>query len=350
MTYFVASCFMKFSRQDRSPENFETEMIPHHERPPRSLNIKGKETMRSVSYKQKQEDMVVVKRLLRMFPMWAMFFVVSLISATGFTFFLQQYNNLNMSDKIPVQIYNIVQDLSRFVIPFLYRWICRCENEKIKIGVGMLCGIISCIFAWRLEVYRLKEVELLFDVEYTNTSISFLWLVPQFCVLGFMEGLTGEGLLKFYKSQMKEEPQLITYGEEYIEIVMGLGMLINIFLILVFDSQSGWFGGTINDSRLDKYYLVLVSVSLTNFIIYCLIARYCYKDQDLANDGQEQDNQVLVNDDRKQDDHVASAKSDHTKNNKLSASGNNKQGYQVMANDDYEQDNQVLDLLANERT
>ncbi|KAJ0743310.1 putative proton-dependent oligopeptide transporter family, MFS transporter superfamily [Helianthus annuus] len=307
-------CFLKDSRQDRSPKNLEMEKIESEgisqERPIHHLDTEGEE-VRGTTFNQ--EDMVVVKSLLRMFPMWGMFLVVSIISATGFTFFLQQYSNLYLSDKIPIQIYNIVQDFSRFSILFLYRWICSLrKKEKVKIGIGMLCGIISCIFAWQLEVHRLKKVNKEDDI----SSISFLWLVPQFYVLGCMEGLTMDGLLKFYRSQMKEEPLLISYGEEYIEIVMGLGKLINILLILVFDSQSGWFGDTINESRLDKYYLVLVYVCSANFILYCFIATYFYKDLELADDNQKQDDQplagndqkygtlVLANDDQKQDKHV----------------------------------------------
>ncbi|GJV19461.1 putative proton-dependent oligopeptide transporter family, MFS transporter superfamily protein [Tanacetum coccineum] len=280
----------KFTRQDRPQQNLKTKKKENkeitQERSSLDLDTKGK------------EDMIVVRSLLRMFPMWGMFFVVSLISATGSTFFLQQYNNLNTNSSISIQIYNLFQDSSSFCIPFLYTWICGLhKNNKVQIGVGMLCGIVSCICAFVLEVYRLKEVNELVDKN-TNTSISFLWLLPQFCVLGCMEGLTGEGLLEFYMSQMKEEP-LRSYGEDYIEIVMGFGKLLNIFLILIFESQLGWFGNTINNSRLDNYYLVLVYVGSANFIIYCYIARCFYKDderlQDLVGHNQIQDNQFLDN-------------------------------------------------------
>nr|XP_043638461.1 protein NRT1/ PTR FAMILY 5.6-like [Erigeron canadensis] len=263
-----------------------------------------------------------VMSLLRMFPMWEVFLVVYLISATGSTFFFEQYNNLNTNNQIAVQIYGLIKDVSSFAIPFLYPWICglRKNNEKVKVGVGMLCGIVSCVFAWQLEVQRLKRVNNL-DDKNANTSLSFLWLVPQFCVIGGMEGLTGEGLLNFYKSQMKEET-LHSYGEEYIEFVTGFGTFLNIILILIFKSRLGWFGNTVNESRLDKYYLHLVFVGLVNFIIYCLFARFYYKDadrhQDLMNDdlinqrldellpcdNREQDNQPLANDEQVQENQL----------------------------------------------
>ncbi|PWA79087.1 hypothetical protein CTI12_AA209680 [Artemisia annua] len=286
----------KFTRQDRPQQNLKTKKNGNkeilQERPSLDSDTNGK------------EDMIVVKSLLRMFPMWGMFFVVSLISATGSTFFLQQYNNLKTNISISIQIYNVFQDLSEFCIPFLYTWICGShKNNKVQIGVGMLCGIVSCTCALVLEVYRLKEVNQLVD-KHENTSISFLWLLPQFCVLGCMEGLTREGLLEFYMAQMKEEP-LRSYGEEYIEIVTGFGKLLNIFLILIFQSQLGWFGNTINNSQLDNYYLVMVCVGSANFMIYCCVARRFYKDderlQDLVNHNQQHDNQLLANVDSQQD-------------------------------------------------
>ncbi|KAM0053870.1 putative proton-dependent oligopeptide transporter family, MFS transporter superfamily [Helianthus debilis subsp. tardiflorus] len=252
------------------------------------LDVNGKEKKRNSFYKQ--EDKVILKSILKMIPMCVVFSVLSLISATGSTFYLQQYSNLNTDSVIAVQFYSLVQDSSKFVIPFIYGC-CLPKNEKVKIGVGIVCGVASCICAWQLEVYRLKEVSHLVDqgVDDAYTSISFLWLVPQFCLLGCMEGLIDEGLLKFYYSQTKQE-QHLPYVKEYIALVMGIGKLLNILLILVF---KGWFQDTVNRSRLDKYYLVLVILSSANFITYCFIARLFYKVQELTNVDQDFKNDEL---------------------------------------------------------
>lgn len=183
-----------------------------------------------------------------MFPLWGTFFVVSLISAVGSTFYTKQFDNLENNDKMPVQIYNVIQDFSCFAIPFLYKWTCFRHNQKLKIGVGMLCSIISCTFASQLEIHRLKELRNFAD-EHAETSISFLWLVPQFIMLGFMEGLTESGLLTFFWSQVDKPVK--NYGEDYMEIMMCLGKFANIGLMLILKS---WFDpGTNNDTRLDKY-------------------------------------------------------------------------------------------------
>ncbi|KAL7584498.1 hypothetical protein Lser_V15G42914 [Lactuca serriola] len=221
-----------------------------------------------------QDDIRVVRSLLRMFPMWGTLIVVPLTSAVGSTFYIEQFSYLRGNDKIPAQMFDMIQDLSGFAILILYsRLTCVRQNEKLKIGVGMLCSIISCVFAWILEFYRLKEVREVGDDE--NTSISFLWLVSQFCILGFMEGLTEEGSLRVFKSQIDE--LIKSYREEYMEVVMCLGKLVNIFLILILDSQLRWFGDDVNNTHLDRYYLLLVCLCSVNFVIYCCIAKCFYE-------------------------------------------------------------------------
>ncbi|GJV19464.1 putative proton-dependent oligopeptide transporter family protein [Tanacetum coccineum] len=240
-----------------------------------------------------EHDKQVLKSLLRIFPVWAAFFMVSLISATGSTFFFEQYNNLSNSKNIPIQIYNLLQQGSSFAIPFLYRWTtCSHKNEKVKIGVGMLFSIICCLIAWQLEVVRLNEVRHL-DYESTTTSISFLWLLPQFCVLGCMEGLTKDGLLRFFKSQINDR-NLESYGEEYIELVLGFGKLLNIALILICKSKLGWFSYTINDSQLDKYYRILLYACSANFVYYCVIASFWFKNAEETEDTVSDDSEQLL--------------------------------------------------------
>ncbi|XP_035839811.1 protein NRT1/ PTR FAMILY 5.10-like [Helianthus annuus] len=303
----ILGCLKIFSRHKRSPKNMDIEKGE-------TEGIKQEITLHL-------EDKVVLKSLLEMLPMWVVFSVVSIISAAGNTFFLQQYSNLDTDNDIAVQLYTLVQEFSSFAIAFLYRWICCLpKNEKVKIGVGMLCGLVSCICAWQLEVYRLKEVSYLVDEEHTYTSISFLWLVPQFCLVGCMKGLTEEGLLEFYNSQMKKEHYLQRYREEYIAFVMGIGKVLNIFLILI---CRGWFGDTINESRLDKYYSVMVCVGSANFITYCCIARFFYKGQELVDADDDVD---FANDDVQQD-HFIEQSSDIEQQKDL-------------ANDDQNHDNQ----------
>ncbi|KAI3723539.1 hypothetical protein L2E82_35182 [Cichorium intybus] len=338
--------FTNTSSQDRATQSLETELRENEaRRQERSLRL---DTIRQED--GGEEDMVVLKSLLRMFPIWGLYLVVCLVSATGSTFFLEQYSDLNVVNSIPIQIYNLAQSLSGFAIKYMLYWtsgrgwICGfCKNHKVKIGVGMLCGIISCIFAWELEVHRLKVVDNKINGG-KSKSLSFLWLLPQFCMLGCMEELTDQGLLEFFKSQIKFE-RIQSFGEEYKEFVVGLGTLMNIFLILIFKSRFVWFGDDINNSRLDKYYMVLVCVFSANFIIYCFVATCFYKDveqlQEEANNNLQQDqHQPLANDSLKKD-HQCLADDDSQHDQNLIVTVDLQQGRQLWADDDSRQDHQV---------
>ncbi|KAI3819137.1 hypothetical protein L1987_12961 [Smallanthus sonchifolius] len=269
-------------------EGIKREIAPHLD------GVSAVQEKRNIPYK------VVLKSLLKLLPIWIVFSLPSTISAVGSTIYLQQYRNRDNDDsKLDdvvklVHMYTLVRTLAKFGAPVLYRW----KNEKVKTCIGMLSGVGSCFCAWQLEVHRLEVSNLVF----------MILLLPQFLFLGFMEGLTREGLRKFYKSIIKKE-QLQGYQEQVIEFVMGTGKFLNIVLIY---KLKGWFGHDINDSRLDKYYLVFVFAGLVNLIIYCFIAFLFYKDLELANDDLQQDHfreqiieivqtQGLANDDQRQD-------------------------------------------------
>ncbi|XP_071741427.1 protein NRT1/ PTR FAMILY 5.14-like [Rutidosis leptorrhynchoides] len=269
---FISRSLAIISRHDTSAPSSETRTKEHEG------TTQDREEHENRESNNLKKDMAKVKSLIRLFPVWGSYFVVALVSATGNTFFLEQFSNLHASQKLPIQIYTLIQQVSSFSIPFLYRWAtCSRKNEKVKIGLGMLFSNICCIFAWQLEVHRLKGVKRLADDQDENTSISFLWLFPQFVMLGCMEGLTNDGLLKFFKSQVNDKG-LESYGEEYNEVVLGVGKLFTIASILIFKSRFGWFTYTINKSQLDKNYIVLIYICSVNFVYYCFIATCFFKD------------------------------------------------------------------------
>lgn len=57
---------------------------------------------------------------------------------------------------------------------------------------------------------------------------------------------------------------------------MGLGKFFSIFWVLTFNK---WIQENINESRLDKYYLVLAIVGSCNlFVVYTFVSIFVYKD------------------------------------------------------------------------
>ncbi|KAK9288571.1 hypothetical protein L1049_017030 [Liquidambar formosana] len=223
-----------------------------------------------------------VKRLLEMVPMWTTFLVYRLVEATGSTFFIEQTNNL-IIPKIGDSSYTIIVSLfvlrsfSCFIISYLYellilkRWTKakRRHAVLVRIGVGMACSILCCIAACLVEVHRLKLIKkknLQNDTD-EPISMSVFWLVPQFFLIGLMEGLAEDGLDDFFSDQVTES--MARYGPPINECALGIGKFLNVLCVFVFRS---WFSQTINFSRLDKYYTMLGALSLGNLCFYCIVS------------------------------------------------------------------------------
>lgn len=220
------------------------------------------------------EQVTDVKRLLTLIPMWATFFVYSLVEATGSTFFIEQTSNLDdkitHNIKVPIVAFFVLTSFTRFVVQLLF-WIfwSKKANEqhvsRVRIGVGMVCSILCCFAAWQVEVHRLEKV----DAEYPNDTMSVLWLAPQFFFLGLMEGFASEGLEVLFDNHVKTE-SMKRNGVLFTDCIIGFGNFFSIPFVLL---KRDWFMDTINESHLDRYFLTL-AISSSVFLCFNLFVAF----------------------------------------------------------------------------
>lgn len=146
----------------------------------------------------------------------------------------------------------------------------------VGIWMAMVLSIFCCSVSWTVEEKRLHAIEengLCINQD-AVIPMSIMWLAPQFCLLGLMEGLGKEGLDLFFQVQVYDVP-MKKYGSELNEAVIGVGNFLNGLLVLLFRS---WFGDTLNCSRLDKYYQMLMIASFGNMCYYwCVYSFYSNK-------------------------------------------------------------------------
>ncbi|KAJ7961275.1 protein NRT1/ PTR FAMILY 5.7-like [Quillaja saponaria] len=143
----------------------------------------------------------------------------------------------------------------------------RIKYLRIRIGVGIVCAIVSCIAAWQVERRRVHLIDkelAMGDQNKTSTSLSILWLTPQYLLLGLMEGLAGGGLVTFYYNRLPKHMK--NFSKPFSELVLSIGKFSNIILLLIFRS---WFKQYINTSHLDRYFLMLAILSSVSLCIYC---------------------------------------------------------------------------------
>ncbi|KAK1591820.1 hypothetical protein Q3G72_014210 [Acer saccharum] len=219
------------------------------------------------------------KLLLKMIPMWTTFLVVGMVGTTGDTFSSEQGKNLDSTD-FTFYIVIFLKPISQVTISIFYNKLLnskRASKDQLKLGKivriwsGMVLSTIFCVVAWRVEVHRLQTVNL-------KRNMSIFWLVPQYCLLGLMQGTATNGLDEFMTSELPKS--LKNYASAMNGFVIdGIGSFLSILYV---HANGKLFSTTMNESRLDKYYFRLLILSFLNMCYYYPIStiyrpiRYLY--------------------------------------------------------------------------
>ncbi|KAL9303205.1 hypothetical protein ACSQ67_020468 [Phaseolus vulgaris] len=139
-----------------------------------------------------------VKSLVPMNYLCFSFFAYSLLVATGNTFFVAQASSMTTTNGYDISKLFLIKvaagKVSRFIC-FLIMARLRSKRTTystsktfvvttsiIRIGFGMVCAVICCFVAWKMEFYRLYSLELKIEALY-----------PQFILLGMTEALLEGG-------------------------------------------------------------------------------------------------------------------------------------------------------------
>ncbi|KAK3187751.1 hypothetical protein Dsin_027312 [Dipteronia sinensis] len=212
------------------------------------------------------EQVKETKLLLKMIPMWSTFLVIGLVSSTGDIFSSEQGENLIAPVDFLFYIVFFLKHISQAMISYLFDKFLSPERvpktqyklaKILRIWIGMVLCTIFCAVAWRVEVGRLQE-----------NITSMFWLAPQYCLLGLMLGFSADGLDEFMIDELPES--LRNYASAMNRFVIdGLGSFLSILFI---HANRNIFGSTLDDSRLDKYYMRLMIISFLNVCYYYFIS------------------------------------------------------------------------------
>ncbi|XP_028058198.1 protein NRT1/ PTR FAMILY 5.4-like [Camellia sinensis] len=247
------------------------------------------------------------KLLLRMVSISVTFILYGVIKSNNDTFFIAQGYAMNMSFRfilqnkqhqiqLPIQIFGLMAGFATFAVKPLYRIVFEQRIERmngrylarLKVGLGMLSALASCKVAWWVEYKRLKSLKEhgLLGNPNAIAPISIFWLSPQFVLMGIMDGLARDGMEDFFKYQVPESMRK-RYAVVLIEVVIGWGKILNIGFIMILDvvveklrvEDGSWIVDTVNQSRLDLFYIALLVVSMANLFIFDYVASfYTYSD------------------------------------------------------------------------
>ncbi|PON92630.1 Proton-dependent oligopeptide transporter family [Trema orientale] len=229
------------------------------------------------------------KSVVCMIPLCTTFFLLGVVSSIGNSYFLEQANRMNRKVgrlSVPLTVLIFFRDQAKAQFASCYR---RMANNNgfslsntytalVGIAVSMLFAVHCCITAAKVENRRLDVVTrhgLLYKPN-DKIPMSMFWLLPQFLLLGGLDGISRNSIGLFFSSQ--GPASMDRYMTHFAMAVFGVGTMGNVVSVCLVDKISSrggnpsWFQDTLNRSRLDKYYWVLATLSAANFVLYILLA------------------------------------------------------------------------------
>ncbi|KAJ0979606.1 hypothetical protein J5N97_015080 [Dioscorea zingiberensis] len=239
-----------------------------------------------------------LKSVVRLLPIWASGIIFSTVYSQMSTMFVLQGNtldphmgphfkipsaSLSIFDTISVLVWVPIYD--KLIVPAVRRITGndRGFTQLTRMGIGLVISIFSMIAAGILEVVRLRIVAR--DNLYGPDDIipmSIFWQIPQYFIVGAAEVFTFIGQLEFFYDQAPDAMRSLCSALSLTTVALG-NYLSTLLVIIVTHvttkgGKLGWIPDNLNLGHLDYFYWLLAILSLLNFFVYLVIAKwYTYK-------------------------------------------------------------------------
>ncbi|CAI0423201.1 unnamed protein product [Linum tenue] len=248
------------------------------------LYVKHKASTRTAKYPwnlctvQQVEEL---KALIKVFPIWSSGIMLSInTSQTSFPVIQASSMDRHLTSgfKIPAASYSMflvvtiiiwVVFYDRAILPLASKLRGRPVklSTKLRMGLGLVVSCLSMVVAASVEGARRKKA-----IEEGVVSMSAMWLVPQYVLLGLAESLNAIGQIEFYYSEFPKTMSSIA------SCLFGLGMGVASLLASVVLSivnrvtsrggKDGWINDNINRARYDNYYYLLAVMGAINLVYF----------------------------------------------------------------------------------
>ncbi|KAF7005081.1 hypothetical protein CFC21_020228 [Triticum aestivum] len=244
-----------------------------------------------------------VRSVLRLLPIWTACLAYGVVFAHIMTFFNKQGRTLDrrlfgslelppaaLQTFGPAAILLFVPIYDRVLVPALR---CMTGNPSgltplQRVGTVMVVSLATMCVAALVEARRLEtahEYGLVDDARAT-VPMSWVWLVPQYVMIGVADVFAMVGMQEFFYDQMPSD--LRSLGLALYFSVMGIGGFISGALISLIDrvTSSGggdsWFADNLNRAHLDYFYWLLAGLSAIELVLYIRFTiSYVYRHKSL---------------------------------------------------------------------
>ncbi|KAL4178491.1 hypothetical protein AMTRI_Chr13g82570 [Amborella trichopoda] len=228
-----------------------------------------------------------VKCILRLLPIWLCTIIYSVVFTQMASLFVEQGAAMKtdiIGFHIPPASMSMFDILSvaafilfyrRFLIPCLHKIIKNSKGitELQRMGVGLIIAIIAMISAGTVEVMRLKYAT---EVD-KPSSLSILWQIPQYVLIGASEVFMYVGQLEFFNGQTPDG--LKSFGSALCMTSISFGNYVSSLLVSIVmditrkDHEAGWIPGNLNKGHMDRFYFLLAILTAVDFVLYVICAK-----------------------------------------------------------------------------
>lgn len=227
---------------------------------------------------QKVEE---VKSLLSILPMWATLLCKAAATSQLTSLFVEQGDVMDAmvgSFEVAPASMTLFNMLARIVFAMAFDLHARRAATStrssspafIQIGIAYVAAVLSMLTAALVETIRLSYA-------HAGTTLSILWLVPQYALEGvaLVCGVVGEADF-FYSAAA---PGIRSLTSSLPVLSRGLGSYISSILVTLVASittaggQAGWIASDLNEGHLNYFFLLLASIMFLAFLIFLALAR-----------------------------------------------------------------------------
>lgn len=232
-----------------------------------------------------------VKCILKMLPIWLCTIVYSVVFTQMASLFVEQGTTMNTnigSFHVPaasMSVFDILSVLAfiaiyrRVLVPVMSRLSGNPQGltELQRMGVGLVVGMAAMVVAGVVEVERLKRV----GAPDQPSSLSVLWQVPQYALIGASEVFMYVGQLEFFNGQAPDGVK--SFGSSLCMASISLGNYASMVMVSAISGvasrrrtgggTAGWILAELDRGHLDRFFITLAVLSAVDLLVFIVFAR-----------------------------------------------------------------------------
>ena len=233
-----------------------------------------------------------VKSVYSIFPFLASNLVYWTLYANMTSIYISQGCQMNYELKhfnIPIPAMNDADTLTVITSVFLFDWFLypylKRKNLNFsmlkRIGAGYFVILLANITSAIIEIIRKRSTVLDSNSTCNNeiniSSLSILWQIPQYALVGLSEVFTSITSLEFFAGQSPKSLKSVIYALNL--CINGFGLLTSSLLVFIVGLwKPKWISNDLNDGYLEYFFILCAGIMAINLIIFMFIAKkYKYK-------------------------------------------------------------------------